>query len=404
MVSHVPRLLVLGMASMQAVTGAAFVTTAKSSARKAPIRSLHRYHYRCSLNAGHDHILASYYDDDRSQHLKNLISNKDRRDDDISDAISALESSFHVSTNNTSTEDRTNTFNDLIGLYEVQYVLSSNKKNNPVGGKWTRSNGIAQKLFQTRKTFQHLLPFNETGLSRSIHSGNAVAEAINVLSLDALDGFLRVTVLLRGDAVPLSLEERVSMNANRTMTPLSDRAVRAYFDSPRVIFGKRRRRYDDGYSYLPLQLGPISNVVLDTTYYDDTMRIGMGGTSGTRFVFVRTSDGEAREYETLLSLPLANKRKIMSRLGLVMALSLCVAVSGDGMSNLGSKLLSRLSSTQSDVVNSVIQSVVGVFARATRRWLLIGLRVLAGISSFFTGLSMLLISFSSGGIEKDEMT
>jgi hypothetical protein len=42
-----------------------------------------------------------------------------------------------------------------------------------------------------------------------------------VVSLDAFDGLLRVTVILRGDPVPLSIEERFQMNANRTIAPLT---------------------------------------------------------------------------------------------------------------------------------------------------------------------------------------
>jgi hypothetical protein len=56
-----------------------------------------------------------------------------------------------------------------------------------------------------------------------------------VVSLDAFDGLLRVTVILRGDAVPLSIEERFQMNANRTIAPLTNLAVQAVFDQPRIF-------------------------------------------------------------------------------------------------------------------------------------------------------------------------
>jgi hypothetical protein len=105
-----------------------------------------------------------------------------------------------------------------------------------------------------------------------------------------------------------------------------------------------------------------------------------------------------------MSVPLAIKTEFLSRLGVVMALSLYVALNAGGMSNSGVRIFSPLSSAESTVLNSVVQSIAGVFARvSSRQWFLIGLRVLAGISSCFIGLSMLLISFSSGGIEKDEM-
>ena len=93
---------------------------------------------------------------------------------------------------------------------------------------------------------------------------NSVAEAVNVVSLDALNGLLRIAVILRGDAVPLSSDELLELNSNRTITPLTNLAVRAYFDPPRIYFGKRKDI--NKYSYLPLQLGPTSSVILDTTY------------------------------------------------------------------------------------------------------------------------------------------
>lgn len=248
-----------------------------------------------------------------SELLLLLLSNDERSEDEISNSISSLESIQHA--NSTLEEDATNKFDNLIDLYEVKHVLSSNKKDNPVGGKWTRSNGLAQKLFRTRKTFQHLLPFNTTGLSCS--AKDAVAEAINVISLEAFGDLLRASVILRGDAVPLTAAELTKMNNNRTLTKLSNLAVRTYFDQPRIIFGKRTK---SGYSYSPLQLGPTSSVVLDTTYSDSNLRIGMGGTSGTRFVFARTNDQEAKEYEMLLGLPLVKKVGALCRMGLLMGL------------------------------------------------------------------------------------
>ncbi|KAL7482241.1 hypothetical protein ACHAW6_009010 [Cyclotella cf. meneghiniana] len=403
-VSRVPFLLILPIASAESGAGAAFIPTSAKPpfVMDTTTRSSQKYRYRRRLKVGHDeNILTLQNDSDESRHLLMLLSNPDRREQDVADAISALESSFRASTNDTTVQHRTHRFNDLLGLYEVQGVLpSDNSKNNPVGGKWTRSNGTAQKFFRTRTSFQHLLPFHET-------ASGVAAEAVNAISLDALNGFIRAAIVLRGDVVPLSIEERTERNANRTAssTPLSDLAVRAHFDSPRIFLGRRRRKSREGYEYLPLQLGPTSSVILDTTYYDDKVRIGMGGTSGTRFVFVRTNDGEAREYESLMSMPLASKTKILSRLGVVMASSLFVALNAGGMSHSGERILSSLTSAESTVVNSVVQSIAGVFARVSRQqWLFIGLRVLAGISSFFIGLSMLLIAFSSGGIEKDEMT
>lgn len=199
---------------------------------------------------------------------------------------------------------------------------------------------------------------------------------------------MRASVILRGDAVPLTVAEVTQMNKNRTITPLSNLGVRAYFDPPRIFLGKRKK---SGYSYLPLQIGPVSNVVLDTTFYDNRFRIGMGGTSGTRFVFARTNDKEATEYKELLNMTQANKIRVIGRLCLMMTLSLCLASGGAGLSNLWEKI----------VMPSAKRSLT---SNKTLIWLLWnGLRVLAAITSFITGLLVLLISFSSGGIGRDEM-
>lgn len=372
--------------------------------------------------------------EEESQRLLTILTseNEERSSTTITDCIANLEASFEDSNDstvtNSSSSNNIERFNPLIDLYRVQYVQSSNnnnnnKKNNPVGGQWTRSNGFAQKIFRTRKSYQHLLPFNETGLSSSRiiddnysdTDGVIVAEAINVISLDALDGRIRASVLLRGDAMPLSsreLEQRNS-NCNRTMTSttrptLSNLAVRACFDPPRIVLGIRRNK-NGLYSYLPLKLGPTSDVVLDTTYYDDTVRIGMGGTSGTRFVFVRTKkdeeEDEANEYKALLALPLASKVKVMSRLGVIMATSMYIASGGIGLVNLWKRLSVFGSLVKPHRINLIGRIFKGNGASASVHLIMIGsIRILAGIASLLTGLLLLLISFSTGGIERDEMT
>lgn len=330
--------------------------------------------------------------------LSLLSSNTGEEDEDegsIKHAISVLETSFRSSNNFTDNErNDPNRFDPLIGLYEVKSVLTTDKRDNPVGGKWTRKNGLAQRLFRTRTMFQHLVPFNATGLSRL---ENAVAEAVNVISLDALDGLLRITIILRGDATPLSSEELIQMNTNRTITPLTNLAVRAHFDPPRVFFGKRKKGKE--YSYLALKLGPVSSVILDTTFYDKMVRVGMGGTSGTRFVFTATTVEEAREYEALLSQPSSgNKVKVLTRLGGIMAASLYVAFgSRAGAGKLGvyaSKLASAIANAK---ITAAALGLVGKW----KPWIVNGMRTIAGITSVISGIAMALILFSSGGIEKD---
>jgi len=368
---------------------------------------------------------------------------KDRTDEEgIQREIQSLESSFLLSeeTDGDDNDDDPSRFDDLIGLYEVKSVLTKNKGENPVGGKWTRSNGLAQRLFRTRATFQHLLPVNATGLvlssSRSSELGAAddasdadggadsspsravvVAEAVNVVSLDALDGLLRATIVLRGDAVPLSPSERSRMNSNRTLTPLTNLAVRAYFDPPRIFFGKRNKgknskgvgkKGEMDYSYLPLRLGPTSSVVLDTTYYDDAVRIGMGGTSGTRFVFATvttTADDEkvveAREYEALLALPYAKKWKVVGRLGGIAAASLYVAsgMAGGALGKVLGPCASRLAGAM--IANVVNAAAALDFVKRAMPVASMVVRIMASMTSILSMMAALLMLFSSGGIERD---
>ena len=170
-------------------------------------------------------------------------------------------------------------FDSLIGYYNVSYTLTSRPKDNPVGGKWTRN----QRLWKIKRTLQHILPPTNS---------NFVAQAINVIRLDCLWGLLPIWIMLRGDAVPLAQdceaknEKTTSKKTATSLLPnLSSRAVRAYFDAPRIALGKK----------LVFSLGPTSSVVLDTPYVDDRVRIGMGGTSGTKFVFTRVTDKEAAD-------------------------------------------------------------------------------------------------------------
>ena len=336
---------------------------------------------------------------------------KDNKDQ-IKSTIFSLEDSFQTSTNTTTaSSDDVTRFQPLLGLYEVQSVITSNPKDNPVGGKWTRSTGIMQKLFRTRSTFQHLVQFNSTGLSTYV---GAVAEAINVVSLDALDGLLRATVILRGDAVPLSIEQRDEMNINRTsstsssslLTPLTNLVVRAYFDPPRIYFGKRRgRRGSSSYSYLPLQIGPKSSVVLDTTYCDEQVRIGVGGSSGSRFVFTATDSLEAKEYVSLLKLPYIKKWKLLAQFGTALVISLWYMFGSNAVGdmirdNLISPLSLKAGITFSRRMTRRMKSLAPLAAIMSSYPVV--MKILASLTSVLSGIGILLISFSSGGIERRE--
>ncbi|KAL7524838.1 hypothetical protein ACHAWF_001106, partial [Thalassiosira exigua] len=201
---------------------------------------------------------------DGSDRLLSLLAADESDQDEgaVREEISSLEASFRASRDGAvaDADDDEGRFDPLLGLYGVAAVLTRNPKDNPVGGKWTRKKGWAHRLFRTRTPYQHLLPCNSTGLSGGFEkekdaaaeaAEKAVAEAVNVISLDALGGLFRIAVVLRGDATPLSSEELRSTNANRTdssaaeadsLAPLSDLAVRANFDAPRIYLGRRKEQ------------------------------------------------------------------------------------------------------------------------------------------------------------------
>jgi hypothetical protein len=203
----------------------------------------------------------------------------------IDDLIGQLSSTSSSDSSTTTTPD----FDSLIGYYNVSYTLTTRPDDNPVGGKWTRS----QRLWKIRRTLQHILPLAVENDDNNNNSTNplAVAQVINVVILDCLWCLLPIFIVLRGDAVPLSQDDPNKQEESKTkklLPDLSPITVRAYFDRPRIALGKR----------LVFSLGPTSSVVLDTPYIDHRIRIGKGGTSGSKFVFARILDENGDEGAT----------------------------------------------------------------------------------------------------------
>ena len=225
----------------------------------------------------------------------------------IESLTSQLEYKFSSSREETQAEK--SRFDPLIGLYDVSYVQTTRDGDNPVGGKWTRKNKFTSNLFKLRRTFQHVLPLNSTGLVQQSTNDefDRVAECINVVSFEFLK-LLRVMVVLRGDAISLSPEQRRSKDMVKS---LSDLAVKVLFDPPYIGVGGRKKIWSN------LQLGPSTSVILDTTHVNNLIRIGMGGVSGSKFVFCRcnNNDEEANEFRALLKMRPVRRRMLLGMLG-----------------------------------------------------------------------------------------
>lgn len=287
---------------------------------------------------------------------------EERDETAISRYINDLEASYIPAA-----DDNDARFEPLLGLYEVSYIKTTSQttgtadNNNPVGGKWTKRRGLGA-ILKTKRAFQHILTANSTGRGESLLTVDdgqrrhvVVAEAINVISLEALGGLCRCSVILRGDAIALNITERsINKNVTTTQPLLSTVAVRAIFDAPRIVFGKTGRWFN-------FNIGPKSSVLLDASYVDDRIRIGVGGTSGTRFIFKRCqeTDDEATEFRGLLAKKPMKKKKVLS-------------------------ILTAL-------------GTFGLYAAISR-----GFRVLGVTFAICNAVAGFLVAFSSGGIERNE--
>lgn len=297
---------------------------------------------------GHQSLLGTRSSDE----LLNLVGSEESKDETMVTRIGTIIDDLETHYTSPSDDDK-DRFQNLLGNYNVSYVKTRKPDENPVGGWWSRKNGIAQRILRTKRTLQHILPVNTTGIGACVSSNDemVVGEAVNVIMLEALFGILRVTVVLRGDAVPLTMEERTNMT--RVLQPLTSQAVKALFDSPRIILGKTGRFFN-------LNIGPNSLVLLDTLFVDKKVRIGMGGTSGTRFVFSRCSndDDEAEEYLQLLRRKPAKKTKALLVLGAIASTGAYGAVTKGGLRLIGgtvcviSSLLGLLVATSSGGIES----------------------------------------------------
>uniref|UniRef100_A0A7S1NG46 Plastid lipid-associated protein/fibrillin conserved domain-containing protein n=1 Tax=Eutreptiella gymnastica TaxID=73025 RepID=A0A7S1NG46_9EUGL len=156
----------------------------------------------------------------------------------------------------------------IMGNYRVSYVSTgSGQVGNPAGGRWRGAFGKA--IFRT------------TGLYQNLFTPNGV---VNIVGFNFLS-FLKGLVVLKG-----------------TFTPIKDKPdfVRADFEKPRLCL----RLFGSTLFSVAFDIGPTSAVELDCAYIDDRVRLGRGS-RGSRFVFERTTDKAADEWE-----PVANMRAV----------------------------------------------------------------------------------------------
>ena len=127
----------------------------------------------------------------RQIHSVNSAEQSQANDDSIQELVNNLTAS------SADIKDDENTlFDSLFGYYNVTYTMTARTNDNPVGGKWTRS----QKLVQFKRTMQHILPLQENNTKSS-----AIAQVVNIITLSLFG--LAITIVLRGDAVPLSEDD-----------------------------------------------------------------------------------------------------------------------------------------------------------------------------------------------------
>ena len=327
--------------------------------------------------------------------LMDLVGKKEASDQTNNESeIRDLMTNLSSKANDFTLDDKSpsSLFDPLVGYYNVSYTLTSRPNDNPVGGKWTRG------LWTVKRTMQHILPpvtpaktIAEQGQGSSINqysesiASKAVAQVVNAIRLELLWGFVGIWVLLRGDAVPLKLDlasikssdDEVKRNGSKRKKPppkllpdLSDRTVKAYFDRPRIGVSLRIGKNSPKFLKRVLTLGPTSAVVLDTPYADSRVRLGKGGTSGSQFVFTRLpqSDVEARDgWKWVLEESSKSVGRSLTKMSLVLRLGVLGLAVG--------------------ILSGIVQ----------QRWT----RVLAGAYAVVSGISILGLARSTGGIETD---
>ena len=221
----------------------------------------------------------------------------------------------------------------IFGNYDVTYVSTlkaSKQQGNPAGGNFRGS--IGRFIYENDGLYQHIIreddltketDINYSGtkntndgkmieLKRRTEDdviGESSQQVVNNVSREAIVSqieskkkdkqsrivvvnyisgklfrFLTVSVILKGILERITDNDRLSLTA-KFGTVLSPGTIRADFDSPLITIGG-----------VGIRIGPNSNVVLDTPYLDDKIRLGMGA-RGSSFIFKRTLEESANNWK-----------------------------------------------------------------------------------------------------------
>lgn len=203
---------------------------------------------------------------------------------------------------------------ELFGNYAVDYSGSgSQQRGAPAGGNFR--GGLGKIILESTGLFQNLCcPSYE---DRDVDVGVDVV-VVNQVS-GRLFRLLPMHVVLYGVARFLDSNQRnvamETMKSKEAGVTLSDRSVEAVFEPPRIMicFGELlaslltligfdlTKEHNAGVSSttkafdIVFQIGPSSNVVLDTPYCDATLRSGVGA-RGSGFLFRRLLEKDPQEY------------------------------------------------------------------------------------------------------------
>ena len=204
----------------------------------------------------------------------------------------------------------------LLGNYDVAYVgVGGSQEGNPAGGGYRGRLGRA--IYRNEGLYQHILPSENS---------SADATVVNYIR-GTLLGLLTLNVILKGKACRLPDERRQQL-VSKYGTPLSAGTVCAEFGPPILGLSWRHKSSAGPGKCLALQLGSPSDVVLDTTFLSDQVRLGRGS-RGSTFIFARTQDPAAELYKAVLAQPPVRFRDIrgvavaMAALALSFRIILC---------------------------------------------------------------------------------